>query len=197
MVVADLFHEYELLVAKADQSFQEMEKNHADSIKCGIHCSDCCHAIFGLFVIEAAYLNYHFNKMDRKIRREVESQGEKFDQDLQAKAQSGDPIEKLRVRCPLLNEKQECQMYKYRPITCRVYGIPTMINGKVHVCFKSGFKNNESYPAFDLDSMYRELFELSVKYLEELQHDKAEDAALLLSVSKALQAPVEEILKEI
>ena len=197
MVIADLFQEYELLVAKADQTFQEMEKTHGDEIKCGIHCSDCCHAVFGLFIIEAAYLNYHFNKLDRKVRREVGTQWEKFDQELLAKADSGEPIEKLRVRCPLLNEKQECQMYKYRPITCRVYGMTTMINGKVHVCFKSGFKNNESYPVFDLDGMYRELFELSVKYLEELQHEKAEDAALLLSVSKALQVPVEEILKGI
>ena len=174
-----------------------MEKTHGAEVKCGIHCSDCCHAIFGLFIIEAAYLNYHFNKLDRKIRREVGSQGGKFDQELQAKAESGEPIEKARIRCPLLNEKQECQMYKHRPITCRVYGMPTMIKGKGHVCFKSGFKNNESYPVFDFDGMYRELFELSVKYLGELQHAKEEDAALLLSVSKALQSPVEEILKGI
>jgi Fe-S-cluster containining protein len=197
MIIADLFHEYEQLVAKAEHSFQETEKNHSDCIKCDIHCSDCCHAIFGVFIIEAAYINYHFKKMDAKIRQEINVMAEKFDLELQSKAQTGEPIEKLRVRCPLLNDKQECQMYKHRPITCRVYGVPTMIDGKVHVCYKSGFKNNQVYPVFNLDVMYKELFELSVRYLEALQYDKDENAALLLSVSTVLQKPIEEILKEI
>ena len=51
-----------------------------------------------------------------------------------------------RIRCPLLDKNQDCILYPYRPITCRVYGIPTGIHGTARVCGKAGFIKDKDYP---------------------------------------------------
>ena len=55
---------YELLVDKADGFFLKVQQTHGACVKCEPHCSDCCHAVFGLFLIEAAYLKRHFDVTD-------------------------------------------------------------------------------------------------------------------------------------
>ncbi|GBF35693.1 glutamate synthase large chain [Desulfocucumis palustris] len=201
----DLFQAYESLVAKAESSFQGMEKEYGDCIKCKIQCSDCCHSIFGLFSIESAYLSHHFSRLDRKLRREILSRCEKTDRELlelekRLKEAHGEDQQALlsaiareRVRCPLLNDENKCSMYQHRPITCRVYGMPTVIGGKMHACWKAGFERGKQYPAFDLDGMYRELYGLSKEFLARAGNMDEERASLLLSVSKSVSTPLEEL----
>ncbi|AGL03885.1 YkgJ family cysteine cluster protein [Desulfoscipio gibsoniae] len=202
----DIFKEYEQLVAKADAAFQGMEKDYAACIKCAEQCSDCCSAVFGLFLIESAYLNKQISALDENSRQSIMTCADEADEALLAMEKrlqecGGDPqklteaIGKERVRCPLLNDDQRCRLYSARPITCRVYGIPTLINGKVHACFKTGFEKGQSYPAFDLDSVYKELYRLSAKFLERAGVGDPERAALLLSVSKSIKTPLEQLLK--
>jgi Fe-S-cluster containining protein len=101
-----------------------------------------------------------------------------------------------RIRCPLLNEEEECILYDNRPITCRVYGIPTKVNGRGRVCGNSGFQVGESYPIFDLDGTYEELFVLSKKLLEDLDQGNPENAALLISVPRAVSTPLDLLVNE-
>ena len=77
-----LFEKYELLTDRADRAFSRMEKEYGNCMKCEIHCSECCHAVFGLFIIEAAYLNQHFSQLHRKERREAISRAKKSDKEL-------------------------------------------------------------------------------------------------------------------
>jgi Fe-S-cluster containining protein len=201
----DIFEEYNALVKKADASFQRMETDYNASMGCRIHCSDCCHALFGLFLIEAAHIQEHFQKLpegerhaallradeaDRGLKK-VEVKLQRYDQDPQMTALT---LAKERVRCPLLDQNEECLLYPYRPITCRVYGIPTAIQGKVRVCPSAAFKPEETYPVFDLDGVHKALYQLSKKILAERGAEDLEKASLLVSVSKALKAPAEEIL---
>ena len=99
-----------------------------------------------------------------------------------------------RIPCPLLNEQQECILYLHRPITCRVYGIPTKVQGKARVCWKADFKKEERYPVFDLDGAYRELYVLSTELLKGVGEDNPEKASLLISVSKAITTNLEDLL---
>lgn len=196
----ELFQEYEELVAGADQAFLEMSKKFGAEIKCETGCSDCCHSVFGLFLIESAYLNYHFNRMDRRARRETISRGDKSDRELaevqkklraydhdlemKARAMAGE-----RVRCPLLGDDDKCVLYPFRPVTCRVYGIPTIIGGMVRACWKGGYEKDKAYPAFDLDGVYRKLYRLSQKLLEEAGQQDMDRASLLVSVSESVRTP--------
>jgi len=200
----NLFRTYELLVDKAEAAFQEMQKEHGSCIKCEPHCSDCCHAVFGLFLIEAGYLKDQFDKlMDEEKRaallrcEEAEKSLERLQNMLQA--HEGDPqmqayiMSRERIPCPLLNENQDCILYPHRPITCRVYGIPTKIQGKARVCWKAEFKKDERYPVFDLDGVYRDLYLLTTELLKSAGRDDPEKASLLISVSKAIQASLEDL----
>lgn len=203
----NLFEKYKLLVAKGDAAFETIERDHGACVKCKIGCSDCCHAIFGLFLIEAAYIQEQFNKLDRKVRREALSRAEKYAKELQrieVKLQiyDDDPhmksyaLSKERVRCPLLNEDEECIIYSNRPMTCRVYGIPTAIQGKARVCGKAAFERGESYPTFDLDGCYQELYKLSRELLIKRGQSDMEMASLLISVAKVLKTPLKELIRE-
>jgi len=203
MNLTQLFRSYELLVDKADQAFQEMQQKYGECIRCERHCSDCCHAVFGLFSIEAAYLKQNFdqlgkeeiktallrcNEADRALKQlEKMLQSYRDDPNMQAYAMARE-----RIRCPLLDDNLDCILHSFRPITCRVYGIPTKIQGKARVCGRSGFKKGESYPAFDLDEVQRELYLLSKKLLA----GNAEKASLLISMSKAISTPFEDLINE-
>jgi Fe-S-cluster containining protein len=200
----DLFRSYELLVDKAEAAFQGMQKDHSSCIKCEPHCSDCCHAIFGLFLIEAGYLKEHLDELTNEEKRaallrceEAEKSLERLQKMLQA--HEGDPqmqayiMSRERIPCPLLNENQDCILYPYRPITCRVYGIPTKVQGKARVCWKAEFKKDERYPVFDLDGVYRDLYLLSTELLKSAGKDDPEKASLLFSVSKAITTSLEDL----
>jgi Fe-S-cluster containining protein len=197
---------YELLVGRADAAFQEMVKEHGTRVPCERRCSDCCHAVFGLFLFEAAYLKDHFDQLREEEKEAALQRCSKAESDLREletklQAHDGDPnaqaqvMATSRVRCPLLNDEEECTVYSRRPITCRVYGIPTQIHGRSRVCGKADFKEGESYPIFDLDKVYYDLFMLSRELLNGVEGGDPEKASLLISVPKAIRTPLDELIK--
>jgi Fe-S-cluster containining protein len=207
MIFPDLFEEYKMLVRKADNVFKKMREDYGGLIPCRMHCYDCCYAIFGLFLIEAIYLNYHFNSLKRKEKRGALLRAEKadtkllqikdkislFDDDEEMKVYG---LGRQRLRCPLLSDQKECILYEHRPITCRLYGIPVSIDGKASVCGKTGFTKDVTYTTFDLNKVYKELYMLSKDLLEGARSPYLENASLLISVSKAIRTPIENLIKE-
>jgi len=201
-----LFRSYELLVNKADATFRDVGKKYSDCIKCERRCADCCHAVFGLFFIEAAYLKHHFERLDETSARDALLRCNNMERDLKRleirmQRCEEDPrmqayvLASERIRCPLLDRNLECILYPYRPITCRVYGIPTKIHGEARVCGKAGFQKGKNYPVFDLDALYRDLFSLSQELLRDGGCDDPDRASLLISVSKAIRTPSENLLR--
>mgnify|MGYP001469362922 FL=1 len=203
----DLYRSYELLADKAEAAFQQMQKEHGSCMKCEPHCSDCCHAVFGLFFIEAGYLKEQFDKLTDEEKRAALTRCEQAEKSLERlqnmlQEHEGDPqmqayiLSRERIPCPLLNEHQECILYLHRPITCRVYGIPTKIQGKARACWKAEFKEGERYPVFDLDGIYRDLYFLSTELLKAGGQDDPEKASLMISVSKAVTTPLQDLLRQ-
>ena len=206
MTLTHLLERYEHLATNADQAFQKMLQDYPECIKCRPHCSDCCHALFGLFLIEAAFLKSHFDRLGRKERRAALLRCDNADRDLKklengmqksgsASEMGTEALAKERIRCPLLDDQKECILYPHRPITCRVYGIPTSIQGKARVCGKAGFQADQSYPAFNLDGIHRELHHLSQELLKSCGANDPERASLLISVSKVIQTPPDELIR--
>ncbi|MBW1720443.1 MAG: YkgJ family cysteine cluster protein [Deltaproteobacteria bacterium] len=207
MIPADLLNRYENLILGADRAFQKIEREYPQEVLCRIGCSDCCHALFGLFLIEAAYIKGHFEGLDRKERREVLARCVRMNRDLERfqknvgpGMETGSPtpdiLGKARIRCPLLDDEKRCVLYPSRPLTCRVYGIPTRIRGKARVCGKAGFNQGRSYPAFNLDEAQQILFLLSREWLIRLGTENPGKASLLISLARALESPLDEILRE-
>lgn len=207
MVFEELFAAYEEISAAADAAFAKMQRDYGAAVKCAHGCADCCHAVFGLFLVEAAYIRSHFERLPAGEQEEILRRAEQAEEEIRLVQKklnyyTDDPVmqayalSRQRVRCPLLNAKDECALYPHRPVTCRVYGIPVAVRGRAQVCWKAGFERGKEYPTFNLDAAYRELCRLSVLLLTEAkQPDAAERASLLISVAKALQTPVEALIR--
>lgn len=207
MGVDALFRAYEQLTARADAAFEQMGRDYPDAVQCRRHCDDCCHAVFGLFLVEAAYLQTFFAGLPSDVKSETLLRCGQADRDLarlqknlqtpgKETGDAGDPLASGRIRCPLLNEAQDCVLYLQRPVTCRIYGVPTRIQGKGRVCRFSGFQAGTTYPTFDLDGTYRDLYDLSKELVEMEEGPDPERAGLLISVSKALTTPLKTLIYE-
>lgn len=195
----ELFARYEQLGLAADLAFERIQREHAEAVKCERGCTDCCHALFGLFPVEVAYLREHFAKLDPAVQQEVLKRAEQAEerlkrfQTLMDEAHGDDPamqsyaLSRERIRCPLLNDQGDCVLYRNRPVTCRVYGIPTTVNGAGRTCWKAAFEAGKSYPAFNLDRVHKELYEMSKTILEKKGRPDPERAALLVPVAAALR----------
>ena len=195
------FEKYEALVTQADSVFVRVKDAYADCVKCEEKCADCCFALFDLTLIEALYIHHKFNekyqgsekaelleKSNRADRRTYKIKRKAYS-DLQAGKNEGEILAAMaleRVRCPLLNEKELCDLYDYRPLTCRFYGVPTAIGGAGHTCGKSGFKEGEKYPTVNLDAVHSQLQQISAELLRDIQSKNIKLADLLVPLSSAL-----------
>jgi Fe-S-cluster containining protein len=202
------FARYEALVDEVDKIFIAMQNAHEDCVRCKIHCSDCCHAVFDVTLIESAYINYHFNaSLTRKQRRPILKRAEGADRQYYQVKQKlqrmyihqgkspEDVLSRLaeeRVPCPLLNDENVCDLYDRRPITCRVYGIPTSIGGVPHICREAGFKEGTAYPTVNLDNMNDRLFRFSEELLQEIGSTRSRIHMGLVPVSAALMTTYDE-----
>jgi Fe-S-cluster containining protein len=195
------FEKYEALVAQADGVFDRVKDAYSDCVKCEEKCADCCFALFDLTLIEALYIHHKFNekyqgsekaelleKSNRADRRIYKIKRKAYN-DLQAGKNEGEILAAMaleRVRCPLLNEKELCDLYEYRPITCRFYGVPTAIGGAGHTCGKSGFNRGEKYPTVNLDAVHSQLQQISAELLRDIQSKNIKLADLLVPLSSAV-----------
>lgn len=179
-----IFEEYEKIRADADSIFSYISSQFPDCVVCKKGCSDCCSALFDLSLVEAMYINHAFastfdygrtrsnileksSEIDRTLTRikrdffRAEKDGEKADIIMEK-------VAALRIPCPLLDESNECLLYDARPITCRLYGIPTEIDGKARVCGLSHFDKGISYPTVKLGKIQAKLEELSRQIAEQI-----------------------------
>jgi Fe-S-cluster containining protein len=212
-MIDNIFSRYELEARKADYLFKTIQEKYPLSVKCRIRCCDCCYAVFGVFPIEAAYINYHFNRLERKIKRDVLRKAEKAEieilkvRDKLQQTFNDKPevqiygLGKHKIRCPFLTERDECLLYEKRPIICRIYGVPySLKDGKKetsYVCGISGFETNVSYPTVKLYKIYGELCKFSEELLSEggTPIAKLNKAKLMLPLSRVVRMPFNEIIE--
>ena len=199
--LAPYFERYEALVEKSDIAFERVKDAYTDCVKCKEKCADCCYALFDLTLIEALYLNHKFNekfKASQKVAllekanradRRIHKLKRKAFKDFEAGKSEADILTEMaleRVRCPLLNEKDLCDLYDFRPLTCRFYGIPTAIGGRGHTCGISGFKEGEQYPTVNLDVVHSQLQQISAELIRDIESRNVKLADLLVPLSMAL-----------
>ena len=169
------FRQYLALVEKADAAFDRIRGQFPAEVRCQIGCADCCFALFDLSLIEAIYINHRFReawsgrakarlleKANRADRDTYRIKRGAF-QELKAGKSERDVLQHVaaqRVRCAMLNDEDRCDIYAFRPITCRLYGIPTSIAGTGHTCGRSGFEPGRSYPTVNLDAIHRQLHQI-------------------------------------
>ncbi|NLW80107.1 MAG: YkgJ family cysteine cluster protein [Desulfovibrionales bacterium] len=197
--LAPFFAEYESLVRQVDAVFQKVSGQFPREVTCRQGCSDCCHALFDITLIEALYLNSKFSDLDDTHKNQILIEADKADRKayilkkkVSREAEEKDPAEILhraareRIRCPLLGTGEMCQLYAFRPITCRLYGIPLEIGGMSHTCGLTGFEPGQPYPAVKIERIQDALLALSNRVLDAMGSGYADFRTMHVPVSTAL-----------
>jgi len=196
------FERYEQQAREADALFERVRSQYPDLVICKEKCSSCCHALFDLSLVEALYLNTEFRKRmgsdaeraailheadqtDRKIAK-IKRKAFKDSKEGRDSNAILTEIASISVRCPLLGKDDLCLLYDARPITCRLYGVPTAIGGKAHTCGKTGFERGKPYPTVALDKVQHRLTELSRELAAGIGTAYSELALVYVPVSTAL-----------
>ena len=195
------FKKYEALVKQVDALFGRVQGDFGNCVKCKAGCDDCCHALFDLTLIEALYIKKKFDKVfmaggrdaildkanlaDREVYR-LKRKAHKDHLSGKSGHEILEQVARQRVRCPLLNDDSRCLLYDQRPITCRLYGIPTMIGDKSHTCGLSGFQRGVAYPTVKLEAIQSKLYALSCELAEEIQSRYPKLGEMLVPLSMAL-----------
>lgn len=176
-----MFDELRHLYQYVDETMRMLYEKYPDEVMCKKGCSDCCHAVFDLSLIEALYLLSVFGYRSEELQQRVLSRCEPALKKWESLMTTGEDLSRARIRCPLLNDTGECDCYEARPVNCRTYGVPTVINGAAHVCGLSRFQKGISYPTVNLDPLQKGLHEYSVKAGgQELGAKRQPVAAILL-----------------
>jgi Fe-S-cluster containining protein len=203
-----IFARYEALAADADAVFARMRVDFPAAIACREGCSACCHALFDLPLVEAAYLNRAFNAayphgLERSGMLEKADQADRAIHKIKRRAfreeQAGtatsvilEGLGREKIRCPLLTADasgegaERCALYAARPLTCRLYGLPTAIDGKGHACALSGFDPGQRYPTVKMETLYARLASLSLDLARRAGSGYSRIHTVLVPVSMAL-----------
>lgn len=198
---SEIFRQYEELALKMDKVFSQIQRQYPSEVKCELGCCDCCYAMFDLTLVEAMYLNKKFhetltqekkseiyekaNRADREAFRIKRSINKEYQKGV-SNASILEEVGKKRIKCPLLTEENQCILYSYRPINCRVYGIPMSINGEVHTCIHASFSSGHKYPTVYMDKIHEKLIQLSQNIVNSIPTTLPKLSEVMVPVSFAI-----------
>jgi Fe-S-cluster containining protein len=144
----DILAKYAALLASVDQWFAICIANAGPEIACKTGCSECCRGLFDITLLDALYLKSGFDRLDPVTRASVLDKAKRrllALQDLWPDFAAPyilnyRPEEEWEILmpdndetpCPLLAENGTCLVYGFRPMTCRLHGLPLVdISGEV------------------------------------------------------------------
>lgn len=206
--LSSVFSRYESLRNEVDSLFARVSGMAGDCVTCKEGCSDCCHALFDLSLVEAMYVQQAFEKAfdygpqrsdiltrasetDRQLTR-IKRELFRAEKDGESPESIMEQASKLRLPCPLLTTDKRCALYEARPITCRLYGIPTAIGGTSHVCGLSAFARGDAYPTVQLDKIQSQLEALSREIAVTVKSRFSELGEIYVPLSMALLTRYDE-----
>jgi Fe-S-cluster containining protein len=144
---------YPEISAAWDEEFARNRRLHGDRIGCRPGCSDCCHQLFQITEPEAAVIWRGIKSLEPTLAESIRGRAAQYLVDREALVnQQGEPEAwgslppaGTRLACPAL-ESGVCQIYPYRPLICRKFGIPLWNPdrpGRVYAC-ELNFREGEA-----------------------------------------------------
>ena len=144
--------QYKTLLETIDQWFAGCISASGSEITCRRACTGCCRGLFEISLLDARLLQLGFNSLAAPIRQKVLLQAEdrltllqqqwpEFKHPYILNFLPHDDWQEMpeddQTPCPLLSDDGLCQVYEYRPMTCRLHGLPNIdISGE---CFSDKY----------------------------------------------------------
>ncbi|TAJ08289.1 MAG: hypothetical protein EPO61_09265 [Nitrospirae bacterium] len=134
-------------MVRCDQWFERARASLLGNLPCRRGCSRCCIGPFAITRLDVASLQRGLTSLAPSVRLAIEvsarSQVEAFEAvfprlkaDTALDRWSDHEVDELVERfqdlpCPALSEDGSCRVYSFRPVTCRMMGIPVEADGLV------------------------------------------------------------------
>jgi Fe-S-cluster containining protein len=134
--------EYRTLLEQLDRWFEATAQAHPGVIPCRSGCSACCHGPFDITIADALLLREGLASLPPAERALVRQRGQRLLGHLQEQAPGWGPPWDIRdlgdahfdamaeslaeEPCPLLDDVGRCRVYAFRPLVCRLIGLPMM-----------------------------------------------------------------------
>lgn len=139
---------YGQVLSSVDIWFRRCIATVPEQIVCSDGCSGCCRSLFDITLLDACYLRSGFEALDPQHRRSVQRKAEKRLTDIKLiwpdfsipyilNARPDTVWQQImddadETPCVLLGDNGRCLTYEYRPMTCRLHGIPLIdLRGEV------------------------------------------------------------------
>jgi Fe-S-cluster containining protein len=153
-----------LLVQIMDAAFAEAAKSAGKLLVCKPGCSQCCHGAFILNPLDTLRLRAGMDllrateptlaaRIEKRARAWIDEHGADFPGDVETGVLGDSKIEMERFEdfandaaCPVLDpDTGKCDLYAWRPMTCRVFGPPVRMGegeeiGHCELCFTGADK---------------------------------------------------------
>lgn len=135
------------LMARCDQWFERARASVLGNLPCRLGCSRCCIGPFAITRLDVAVLQRGLDALDLSVRQDIASRAcnqvaaleaafPRLQEDVVLDRWSDGEVDGLVERfrnlpCPALAEDGSCRVYSFRPVTCRMMGIPVEADGLV------------------------------------------------------------------
>jgi len=143
-----IVEEYKKLLNEIDIWFKKSISIYPDQIKCNKGCSECCRGLFDITLLDAFFIKTGFKTLPVKTRDDLINQANKIVKKTEKiwpdfappyllnykPAEEWDMImpDDDETPCIFLDKHGNCLIYNYRPMTCRLHGLPMVdISGEV------------------------------------------------------------------
>jgi len=137
-------------------------------------CEDnCCFSLFFHHThVEKAYLLHGFSSLPQQEKDEIITQAEDYCKITFKSDDSGEPASR-KAPCPLLLDGR-CRLYQFRPMICRMHGLPHELHKPGYQAFKgpgceAGRFDRNDYIPFDRTPFYRNMAAIEMKFRSNTQ----------------------------
>jgi Fe-S-cluster containining protein len=183
------------LASSWEKEFARNKQLHGDRIQCRRGCSDCCHHMFQITEVEAALVATGVNTLPQETRSAMKDRARLYiieKEKLLAEQGVSDawgslPPPGLRLACPALVDGA-CQIYDYRPVICRKYGMPLYNPQKPDRIFacELNFKPGEEIDDPQLVQIQTQLYHDAVEVQADYDRQGSPRSPKAISVARAL-----------
>lgn len=175
-----ILDQYKLLLSSIDGWFAQAQHRHPGQIACKVGCSGCCRGFFDITLLDAALVAEGFNQLLPEVRDSVRNRATARLAELRQcwpgfsspfllnglpDSEWTEMPEEDESDCPLLGDDGLCLIYAFRPMTCRLHGLPNIdFSGESfsdEYCTLN-FKTGDPLSIPELRWSFRQLFEQEI-----------------------------------